>query len=277
MLTSTAFESAAIQANILLHSQAAANYDESEPHFRPENRAKVRAMLESLRSRCRSGRMLDMGCGTGFMIGLATDLFDEIHGVDVTVAMLDRVDTSSGNVFLHNASAEETPFEDGRFDLVTAYSFLHHTEDYQRVLKEAYRVLAPGGLMYIDLEPNRLFWQQVSPLAQADARSLTPLIAKARSAVVETHAQVERQLNLPAGTLETAEPLKDRISKVELKEAARRVGFRECTVRYQWFLGQGEVMHGESPADAGVIDAYLRGVSPLSDHLFKYLQAVLVK
>jgi hypothetical protein len=131
--------------------------------------------------------------------------------------------------------------------------------------------------MYIDLEPNRLFWQHVAPLANCDSKLLSPLVAKARSAVVETHAQVERTLNLPARTLAAAEPLKDKISKAELKEAARRAGFRECTVRHQWFLGQGEIMHGESPADAAVIEAYLRGVSPLSDHLFKYLQAVLVK
>ena len=197
--------------------------------------------------------------------------------MDVTTAMLDRVDTSNGNVFLHNAAAEETPFENERFRLVTAYSFLHHTENFERVLREAFRVLAPGGLMYIDLEPNRLFWQHVAPLASADPKTLTPLIAKARSAVVDTYSQVERDLNLPARTLETAEPLKDKINKAELKDAARRVGFRECTVKHQWFLGQGEIMHGESPADAAVIDAYLRGVSPLSDHLFKYIQAVLVK
>lgn len=281
VLSAAEFHSATIQANILLHSRAAANYDESEPHFRPENRAKVRAMLQSLRARLRqehlTGDMLDLGCGTGFMIGLAHDLFDEVHGVDVTTAMLDRVDTSPGNITLHHAAAEETPFDEGRFALVTAYSFLHHTDDFEAVLREAYRVLAPGGLMYIDLEPNRLFWEAAAPLGKLDPKSLTPMVAKARSAVVETYDRVEQELDLPARTLEKAEPTKDKIGKAELKEAARRAGFRECTVRHQWFLGQGEIMHGESPADAGVIEAYLRGASPLSDHLFKYLQAVLVK
>ena len=52
--------------------------------------------------------------------------------------MLDRVDTSPGNIFLHNAAAEETPFDSGRFHLVTAYSFLHHTDDFQRVMREAH-------------------------------------------------------------------------------------------------------------------------------------------
>src|SRR5271166_6612239 len=99
-----------IQANIEVHTRLAATYEQTEPHFRPENRAKVRRVLEELRGRCGGGKLLDLGCGTGFMIGLAHDLFAEVHGVDVTPAMLARVDTSPGNIFLHTTPAEQLPF-----------------------------------------------------------------------------------------------------------------------------------------------------------------------
>ena len=49
--------------------------------------------------------ILDVGCGTGFIINLSKDLFDELHGVDATQAMLDKVDLSSGNIILHNKLA----------------------------------------------------------------------------------------------------------------------------------------------------------------------------
>ena len=68
--------------------------------------------------------MLDIGCGAGFVIDQLRDTFDEIHGIDATRAMLDRVDTSCGNITLHEGVAETLPFEDGTFDLVTAYSVL---------------------------------------------------------------------------------------------------------------------------------------------------------
>ncbi len=160
--------STVVEANIQVHSRMAGTYNELEPHFRPENQAKVRRVLETLRARCGGGTLLDLGCGTGFIINLARDLFDQIHGVDVTQAMLDRVDRSSGNVTLHRAPAEHVPFPDGTFDMVSAYSFIHHTEDYWAVLAEARRVLKPGGICYVDLEPNKTFWDRVSALRAGD-------------------------------------------------------------------------------------------------------------
>lgn len=47
----------------------------------------------------------------------------------------------------------ELPFEDGAFDFVLICSALHHTRDWPRVLGEMQRVLAPGGLLYLDNEP----------------------------------------------------------------------------------------------------------------------------
>ena len=82
--------------------------------------------------------------------------------------MLDRVDRSSGNITLHNTSAEKVPFPDNHFDMVSAYSFLHHTEDYRKVLREVARVLKPGGICYVDLEPNKAFWDALAKLSEED-------------------------------------------------------------------------------------------------------------
>ena len=82
-----------MRANIEVHTRMVDQYN-SEPHFRPENQAKVRKVLEELAARVGGGRLLDVGCGTGFMIHLAADLFEEIHGVDVTPAMMAKVDVS---------------------------------------------------------------------------------------------------------------------------------------------------------------------------------------
>ena len=81
-----------IAANIEVHTRMASTYQSNEPHFRPENRAKVRGVLETLAARAGGGRLLDVGCGTGFVIDLARDLFRRIDGVDVTPAMLQRVE-----------------------------------------------------------------------------------------------------------------------------------------------------------------------------------------
>jgi ubiquinone/menaquinone biosynthesis C-methylase UbiE len=271
---------AVLRANIEVHTRVASAYNETEPQFRPENLKKVRGVLEGLRSRAPGGKMLDLGCGTGFLINLAKDLFDEIHGVDVTQAMLDRVDTSSGNINLHNGPAEKVPFDDGTFDLVTAYSFLHHTADAKAVLAEAFRVLKPGGLFYIDEEPNKLFWDAMSGISDVQAVECNPMIRKARDSVLKTDARLEEQFGLPRELFRQAEYIKAILGGIDPREfvhAARNIGFRDSAVRHEWFLGQAEVMHGRSFEAAAEVEDYLRSVSPLADHLFKYLQFILVK
>ena len=268
-----------IRANIQVHTRMAESYDRLEPHFRPENRAKVRKILEGIALRSEGGRLLDLGCGTGFIIGLAKDLFREIHGVDVTRAMLDRVDISGGNVALHCQPAEALPFEDNSFDAATAYSFIHHLEDYRPVLREAYRVLKPGGVFYIDLEPNKLFWDRMAVVAEFDG-PLPPIVAKARDAVLHTDAQVEKDFGIPSQVFQKAEFGKAILGGVDAdraKREARAIGFREVTVKFDWYLGQGEIMHGKSFDEAAKVESYLREIAPLSDSLFKYVQLLLVK
>jgi hypothetical protein len=133
-----------IRANVEVHSRMVEVY-QKEPHFRPENQARVRNILSALRRRATGGRLLDLGCGTGFIIDLARDLFDEIQ----------------------------------------------------------------GGL-----------------------------------------------------------------HSVEFRTAALDCGFSECDVHFEWFLGQGAVMHGQSFEAA---ETYLRRALPLTSHLFKYLQIMVGK
>lgn len=272
--------STVVQANIDLHTVLADSYDESEPHFRPENKDKVRSKLEELQKRCGGNRLLDLGCGTGFIIGLSKEIFTEIHGVDVTQAMLNRVDRSSGNITLHLTAAESVPFPDDYFDLVTAYSFLHHVEDYRSVLREAFRVLKPGGVFYTAQDPNRWFWKAVEQLNGRVPESLQPIVAKAYDAVMNTDATLEQRFGTPQSLVQAAEPVRAILGGLEpneVKQDAVAIGFRICEVRLEWFLGEGEVMHGQSSEAAATIDAYLRSASPLTDHLFKYVQFTLVK
>src|SRR5262245_28180261 len=83
-----------IQANITVHSKLASVYSTTEPHFRPENQAVVDSVLKRLVAETSARSLLDLGCGTGFMINLAKHRVSRVVGVDVTRAMLDQVDTS---------------------------------------------------------------------------------------------------------------------------------------------------------------------------------------
>ena len=95
-------------------------------------------------------RVLDVGCGTGFLLVGAAERAAQVVGFDATPAMLNearkRVEAAGlANVTLREGNAEAMPFADERFDVVLCRLMLHHLADPQRVLCEIHRVLKPGG------------------------------------------------------------------------------------------------------------------------------------
>lgn len=268
--------STVVQSNIAVHTRMAGAYQREEPHYRPENQAKVKANLLRVAERTGTARLLDIGCGAGFVIDQLRDTFEEIHGIDATRAMLDRVDTSSGNVTLHEGVAERLPFEDQSFDLVTAYSVFHHLEDHRPVLAEARRVLRPGGVLYVDLEPNRAFWTALERLErETEMSGLDEIVAREIRAVHHVEEDVQERFGIEPDVFRAAEYIKANLGGFEagaFEQDALDAGFSACETTYEWFLGQGTLMHGVSFEVADATGEHLRRLLPLSAHLFKYLR-----
>ncbi len=156
---------AVLEANIAVHTKSVDIYN-NEPHFNPENVNIVENFLKSLIHDTNATRLLDMGCGTGFIINIAKKYLPTIHGVDITQAMLNMVDTSGpAEISLFQGDIAEHKVEENSFDLVTAYSFLHHLYDIKPSLEVAYRGLKHNGKFYADLEPNYYCWEAVNNLS----------------------------------------------------------------------------------------------------------------
>jgi ubiquinone/menaquinone biosynthesis C-methylase UbiE len=99
-------------------------------------------------------QVLDIGCGPGAAVRAAATVVSagRAAGVDRSRAMVDiarRRAADLPNVAFEVGVAESLPFPDGAFTVVwTAHAF-HHWSDQESGLKEAYRVLAPGGRLFI--------------------------------------------------------------------------------------------------------------------------------
>lgn len=274
----------AIKANINVHSFLAniGEYQKS-PHFFPENIEKVRRIVnrvtESLPP-ASTAKAIDFGCGTGFMIQIIKDRFAEVHGIDITLDMMKHVDLSSGNITLHESLAENTPFESNTFDFATAYSFMDHLFDYEDFLKEAYRVLKPHGIFFSDLNPNREFIMAMEAIDKAGMKLGSPIVEKEIKGALYNGEYYKENYGVNPEDLDKAEPGKSKdkgFSANEVLDVAKKIGFSECKIEFEWFLGQGKVMHEQSVEKAQIVDEYLISVLPASAVLYKYLRFIFIK
>jgi SAM-dependent methyltransferase len=106
------------------------------------------------------GRVLDWGCGFGYMTallrerGLDVDAFDFRPDADTT-GLRPLVRFPEIEVYIENKDPVRLPFDSGRFDAVLSCGVLEHVSDPDGSLEELKRVLSPGGTLYVFKLPNR--------------------------------------------------------------------------------------------------------------------------
>lgn len=100
-------------------------------------------------------KILDVGCGTGANLEMLSQ-FGTAEGVDVSDDALEFCRRKGLNV--HKGLAEELPFPDETFDVVTALDVVEHLDDDVAGLKEMFRVLKKGGKTLIFVPAFMWLW-----------------------------------------------------------------------------------------------------------------------
>ena len=103
--------------------------------------------------------MLDVGCGGGFTIRrlLKRSKDAQVYGIDiseesVTKARQVNAEVLDKQVYVTQGSAEQLPYNDEMFDLVTAVETVYFWPNLHDCLQEVRRVLKPGGKFAIMVE-----------------------------------------------------------------------------------------------------------------------------
>jgi len=99
-------------------------------------------------------RILDVGCGTGYLLRQLADRCPdaaELTGVDPAPAMIAaaRAAAADDRLRWREGTAEALPFPDGAFDLAVSTTSFDHWADQPAGLGECARVLAPGGWLVL--------------------------------------------------------------------------------------------------------------------------------
>lgn len=206
------------------------------------------------------GRVLDLGAGSG---SFPYARYPALRIAAVDVVQPDAVKAWPPHVRFHRASAEALPFRDGTFDLVIANFVLEHVVGLAPALREADRVLAPGGWLYLSVPNAHSFEDRLYRALFAGGGHLQQFGFRGLLRAVYTHTGLKLMAfaDWPAGFtfFEGREGLRQ--FTLALVDALRRSG-RDVTLRSNFLMafrkdagpGYREVRHVCSYCGGGNVE-----------------------
>jgi 2-polyprenyl-3-methyl-5-hydroxy-6-metoxy-1,4-benzoquinol methylase len=97
-------------------------------------------------------RLLDFGCGAGDFLERMHALGWNVTGLDVASAAVQIVRQKRG-LTAHVGTLPQPTWPDGSFEAITMWQSLEHTHQPLAVLRDAFRLLTPGGKLFVTV-PN---------------------------------------------------------------------------------------------------------------------------
>jgi SAM-dependent methyltransferase len=152
--------------------------------------------------------ILDVGCGGGGAIRELARIarLGKVYGIDYSEQSVSVARTATapliaaGRADVRHATVSSLPFDDGAFDLVTAFETHYFWPNLPSNLQEVLRVLAPGGSLLIaggeykggkyDERDER--WSRLGGMALHRPAELGKLLLRCRYVQVQVHEQFQR-------------------------------------------------------------------------------------
>ena len=143
-----------------------AEYFRAFDAMREEDGCEPYALSERIHgySSARGLKVLDVGCGNGYVLFQYARNGAEVTGVDLTSTAIDvsrkRFALGGQAGTFVEIDGEHLPFLDDHFDIVCSMGVLHHISKPETIVDEIYRVLKPGGRLIVMLY-HRHSWKNL--------------------------------------------------------------------------------------------------------------------
>lgn len=123
---------------------AAERYSKGRPDFHSNTIQHIKAFLQL---HVKLDKALDVACGTGLSTKALLEIADNVYGTDISQEMLSHA-LERDKIQYSIATAEQQPFNDNFFDIITVSSGVHWF-NIDRFLKEVQRILKPRAWLVL--------------------------------------------------------------------------------------------------------------------------------
>lgn len=108
----------------------------------------------------KAGKLLDVGCGNGYLLKIAEENGLDPYGIDISREAVRLCSNLLSNGVVKQASATDIPVQNNEFDIITCLGTLEHIPTPEDALSEIKRV-AKGDATILFLVPNKnfIFWK----------------------------------------------------------------------------------------------------------------------
>lgn len=163
--------------------------DPASSDYAPATEARYEVIARAIAGRA---RVLDIGCGDGYLIARVSESSDVVVGVDpepTGIALArDRLRGRPG-CYVVLGSGSALPLPSKAIDAVMLSDVIEHLEDPGACLAEAARVLRPGGVAAVTT-PRRLpdhWWDEANHVVEYSSAELHDLLARHFERVEMSH------------------------------------------------------------------------------------------
>jgi ubiquinone/menaquinone biosynthesis C-methylase UbiE len=154
------------KANIEVHRSEAKFYEAIHPEvYSKKEQKRVCRQLRVIDQQITNNQRiaLDVGAGTGNLTGKLLEMGYHVTATDISPEMCAILKKKYAayipdKLVIINSPIEALTFSEGKFDLITSYSVLHHLPDYVSALHTLCGFLKKGGVVYIDHEASPYYW-----------------------------------------------------------------------------------------------------------------------
>jgi SAM-dependent methyltransferase len=100
--------------------------------------------------------VIDVGCGPGNLVAALGGKPKTLIGLDISHGALKVAQTLGYQTIL--ADVQDLPLVSGCADVVMLNAVMHHSDDPEKVLREAARLVRSGGILVTDMDPQKGAW-----------------------------------------------------------------------------------------------------------------------